>query len=119
MHGDDLPDAVHVAALEDGSAVGACVLQPAGYPHRAEPGSWQLRGMATADGRRGSGIGALVIGGAVDVVTGRGGQFLWCKARAVAIAFYERNGFVVDTSEYVEPETGLPHRDMYLRLSAG
>lgn len=119
MHGDDLPDVVHVAALEDGSAVGACVLQPAGYPHRAEPGSWQLRGMATADGRRGRGVGALVIGGAVDVVTGRGGQFLWCKARAVAIAFYERNGFVVDTSEYVEPETGLPHRDMYLRLSAG
>ncbi len=119
MFGDDLPDAVHLAALDGDVAVGACVLVPRPYPHRDEPGAWQLRAMATAPQRRSAGVGALVLSAAVDAVVERGGRFLWCMARAVAVAFYERNGFVVDTSEYVEPNTGLPHRDMYRRISAG
>ena len=31
----------------------------------------------------------------------------------MALRFYERNGFTADTDVYVEPQTGLPHRDMY------
>lgn len=117
MHGDDLPAALHVAALDGETVVGACVLQHAAYPHRDEPDAWQLRGMATAEDRRGSGIGALVIAGAVAAVAERGGRLLWCKARVVAVTFYERNGFTVDTDTYVEPQTGLPHRDMFRRLA--
>ena len=116
MPGDDLPDALHVAALDGATVLGACVLRPADYPHRDEPDAWQLRGMATAEGRRSSGIGALVVTGAVAAVTERGARLLWCKARVVAVAFYERHGFTVDTDTYVEPETGLPHRDMFRLL---
>ncbi|WP_375499526.1 GNAT family N-acetyltransferase [uncultured Jatrophihabitans sp.] len=119
MFGDDLPDAVHLAALDGDVVVGACVLVPHPYPHRNEPAAWQLRGMATDPARRSQGVGAQVLGGAVDAVTDRGGRLLWCMARQVAVAFYERNGFVVDTAEYVEPYTGLPHHDMYRRVSAG
>lgn len=113
MHGDDLLDALHVAALDGDDPVGACVLVAAPYPHRELPDPWQLRGMATAEGRRGQGIGALVLAGAVDAVRARGGGSIWCKARVVALGFYERHGFTVDTDVYVEPQTGLPHRDMY------
>lgn len=116
MHGDDLPEAVHVAALDGDEAVGACVLVAAPYPHRALPDPWQLRGMATAERRRGQGIGALVLAGAVDAVRARGGRTIWCKARVAALRFYQRNGFTVDTDVYVEPQTGLPHRDMYRAL---
>jgi GNAT superfamily N-acetyltransferase len=122
MFGDDLTDAVHLAALDGGAGwpervVGACVLLQAPYPHRGEAGAWQLRAMATDPTRRSQGVGALVLTAAADTVTGRGGRFLWCKARSVAVRFYERNGFVVDTPEYVEPNTGLPHHDMYRRLT--
>ena len=122
MFGDDLPDAVHLAALDDASGssetvIGACVLVAAPYPHRDEPDAWQLRAMATDAGYRSQGVGALVLAAAGDTVTSRGGRFLWCRARSVALAFYQRNGFVVDTPEYVEPHTGLPHHDMYRRLT--
>ncbi|WP_375486001.1 GNAT family N-acetyltransferase [uncultured Jatrophihabitans sp.] len=117
MHGDDLADAVHIGAVDGDTVVGACVLQPAPYPHGDEPGAWQLRGMATAEGRRGEGIGAVVLDAAVEAVRARDGQFLWCKAREVAVAFYERNGFTVGSPRYVEPQTGLPHHDMYRRLA--
>ena len=113
MFGDDLADAVHLAALDGDEVVGACVLTLAPYPHRDEADAWQLRAMATAPERRSQGVGALVITGAVDAVAERGGRFLWCRARVVALAFYERNGFTADTEAYVEPNTGLPHRDMF------
>ena len=117
MHGDDLPDAVHIGAVDDGAVVGACVLRAAPYPHGDEPGAWQLRGMATADGRRGQGIGAAVLDAAAKAVRARGGTFLWCKAREVAVPFYERNGFTVGSERYIEPETELPHHDMFRRLA--
>lgn len=116
MFGDDLTDAVHLAALDGDDVIGACVLRQAPYPYRDEPAAWQLRAMATDPARRSQGVGALVLAAAGDTVTSRGGRFLWCKARSSAVPFYERNGFVVDTAEYVEPNTGLPHHDMYRRL---
>ncbi len=117
MHGDERPDAVHIAALDDdGTPVGTCVLLPNRYPHRELPDPWQLRAMATAEGSRSAGVGTLVIRGAVDAIHERGGRSVWCMARVVALRFYERNGFVADTEVYLQPETGLPHRDMYRLL---
>lgn len=114
MPGDDLPGAVHFAALDDEQVVGAGLVLPAPYPER--PGAtatWQLRGMATAPSRRSQGIGGRVLSAALGVVADRGGTLIWCGARLPAVAFYERHGFAVEGDEYVQAETGLPHVHMW------
>jgi predicted GNAT family N-acyltransferase len=119
MHGDDDPAAVHIAAQdEDGTTIGACLLLDRPYPARPErPGAWQLRGMATADGRRGEGIGAAVLAAALDELTARGATLVWCEARVSAVDFYARHGFRADSDVYPHGETGIPHRLMYRELS--
>jgi GNAT superfamily N-acetyltransferase len=118
MHGDDDPGAVHLAALDDGTVVGACVLLPATYPLRPEvAGSWQLRGMATVAARRNEGIGALLLTAAVGEVRARGGRLLWCQARDSAIRFYARHGFLGEGEHFVQAETGIMHQLMYRELA--
>lgn len=113
MPGDDDPDALHVAAVGSGTVIGTAVLFERPCPHHPDvPHAWQLRGMATAPARQGQGVGGLVLEGAIDIVRQRRGALLWCKARVSAFGFYSAHGFVPDSEEYVEPETGLPHRDM-------
>jgi predicted GNAT family N-acyltransferase len=119
MHGDDNSDAVHLAAVDEaGLVVGSCVLLPRRYPVRPErDGAWQLRGMATVPERRGHGIGAMVVTRAIDEIKGRGGRLVWCEARAAAVEFYRRHGFVVDGPEFEHAETGIPHHHMSRPLS--
>ncbi len=114
MSGDDDPQALHVAALDDrGAAIGACVLFAATCPHHPDVvPAWQLRGMATADGQRGRGVGAAVLGAALDAIGERGAQLIWCKARVPALRFYAAHGFAVDSDEYLDPETQVAHRDL-------
>jgi predicted GNAT family N-acyltransferase len=114
MHGDDNPDAVHLAAVdEDGRVVGSCVLLPRPYPLRRErDAAWQLRGMATVADLRSQGIGATVVARALAEVEHRGGRLVWCEARVGAVEFYRRHGFVVDGPEFEHAETGIPHFSM-------
>ena len=117
MFGDTDPRAVHVAAVEGGEAVCACVLVRNPYPRRPEvEGAWQLRGMATAEPQRGKGYGALVVEAALVEVAGHGAPLLWLEAREYAIGFYERLGFVAEGPVYLHPETALPHRVMVREL---
>ena len=118
MHGDDDPAAVHIAALDDdGAVVGACLLLDRPYRNRPEQaGTWQLRGMATAEGRRGQGVGTAVLAGALDELAARAASLVWCEARVSAIDFYASHGFVVDSEVYLHSETQIPHRLMYREL---
>lgn len=118
MHGDDVPDAVHVAAFgEDGTLLAACVLFPAAYPGRPDAGGgWHLRGMATREDARGRGVGSRLLLHALREVAGRDGQLLWCDARESAIGFYARHGFVAEGERFVNPEIGIVHRRMYREL---
>jgi predicted GNAT family N-acyltransferase len=115
MHGDDNPDAVHLAALDDdGRVVGAVLVLPRDYPPRpAVNGAWQLRGMATTPQRRGQGIGAAMVAAAVEQVRLQGGVFLWCDARTNAVRFYARHGFTAEGDEFIHEETGIPHYRMW------
>jgi GNAT superfamily N-acetyltransferase len=70
--------------------------------------AWRLRGMATAEGRRSEGLGALVLDAVVAHVAGEGGGLLWCSARLPAREFYVRGGFEVVGEIFEEPEIG-PH----------
>jgi GNAT superfamily N-acetyltransferase len=119
MHGDDEPGAVHLAAFEaDGTVVGACVLIPRQCPaFPDEAAAWQLRGMATDERVRGTGVGTALTEAAEGAVRERGGRLIWCDARETAIDFYRARGFTGTGGSYAHPETGAPHLLMYRELS--
>lgn len=118
MHGDDNPDAVHLAAFDgDGRLVAACLVLPRPYPLRAElPNAWQLRGMATAPELRGRGIGTALLAAAISEIRARGGELAWCDARTPAVAFYRQHGFVAEGEEFMHAESGIPHFRMWRSL---
>jgi predicted GNAT family N-acyltransferase len=117
MHGDDIPEALHLAAFDpDGiglTLLGACVLLPAPYPLAPNLGdAWQLRGMVTDPEFRGRGVGAAVLDCAVRNVAARRGRLLWCQARITAVDFYARHGFVAEGEHFLHAETGIEHVHM-------
>jgi predicted GNAT family N-acyltransferase len=114
MHGDENPDAVHLAAVDDGDrVVGSCVVLPRPYVLRPDQdAAWQLRGMATVPELRGQGVGGAVVAQALIEVAQRGARLLWCEARIGAVEFYRRHGFGVDGPEFEHAETGIAHFPM-------
>jgi predicted GNAT family N-acyltransferase len=112
----DPATAAIAARTADGEVVGAAVVmrEPCQWmPDR--PGAWRLRGMATAEGRRGAGVGARVLQAAVDYVAAARGSLVWCNARVPARRFYERAGFAAHGEEWVDPDIG-PHIAMWRPL---
>ncbi len=109
------------AAASSGTAgepVVTVTVMPEPCPWRAGAAApWRLRGMATAEGWRGRGIGRLALDAAVDHVTRAGADLLWCNARLAAVPFYERAGFVVEGPEFDVVGIG-PHRPLALPRSA-
>lgn len=116
--------AVHVGAFLDGRAepdgVGTVYAEPPPDANHDEipeaaytPGAaWRLRGMATSEGARGTGLGRAVLEGCFAAVRDGGGRFLWCNARLGAVAFYERLGMACVGPEFDIPEIG-PHYVMW------
>jgi GNAT superfamily N-acetyltransferase len=119
MPGDDVPSAVHIGVTDvDGAVVGTCFVFPEPCPWRPdELPSWHLRQMASAPDRRGQGIGALVLAGAVDYVRSRRARLLWCNARETAVGFYARYGFVGHGELFLDTEHPVPHLQMSFDLS--
>jgi predicted GNAT family N-acyltransferase len=116
--GEHDPGTVHLAArTPDGDVVGTAVVTPDRFelmPGRTD--AWRLRGMATADGLRGRGIGEAVLGQAIRQVAEHGGGLLWCNARVPARRFYERAGFTAVGAEWDEPLIG-PHVVMWREVA--
>lgn len=110
---DDPEGTFHLAArMPDGRLVGVVRFGPAPCPWRPDARSpWQLRGMATAPGARGTGAGRALLEAGLGRLRALGGDVAWCDARAPAVGFYERMGFSVVTEEFVKPEGG-PHVGM-------
>ena len=117
LPGDDIPDAVHIGALDDAHMVlGTCFVYPAPFPWPVPlpTPQWRLRSMATVADRRSEGIGRAVLSGAQDYVAGAGGRSLWCHARETAVGFYAANGWHAEGDLFVEND--LPHRAMWITL---
>lgn len=112
---DQWPQTRHVAAFAGDVAVGCASVFP--YPYDGVDDAWQLRGMAVAPDRQGTGLGAQVLLGAIDVVRAAGGPLLWANARVTALGFYERLGFDVVGEEFVHGPLELPHRVVVRRLA--
>jgi GNAT superfamily N-acetyltransferase len=113
----DVDDRGDTAAFAARDATGAVVGTAIVYPEPCRwapdrPGAWRLRGMATAEDRRGAGVGGRVLAAVLAHVADEGGALVWCNARVPARRFYERAGFVAHGEEWVDPEIG-PHVAMW------
>jgi predicted GNAT family N-acyltransferase len=110
-------ETVHIAVVEDGTVIGCAMIMPEQPPWAGvDEASWRLRGMATAEDRRGEGIGAAVLGAVLEHVEAKGGGLVWCSARTPACSFYERSGFLRRGEVWDEPQLG-PHILMELQVS--
>jgi GNAT superfamily N-acetyltransferase len=105
--GDDEPETLHVAAIDDDAVVGCASFMRRPYEGRA---AYQLRGMATRADRRGTGVGAAVLRFGVGALRGDT-ALLWCNARVAAVPFYERQGWTVVSDVFDIPTAG-PHHVM-------
>lgn len=107
---DPSPSTVHLAVIDDGGTVVACVTV---FPSALDdaPRAWRLRGMATDPSIRGSGVGGRLLAAAIGAVGDAGGDVLWCNAREPAEGFYARYGFVGVGALFDVPPLG-PHRFM-------
>jgi GNAT superfamily N-acetyltransferase len=113
---DDPATATFAARTPDGAVVGTAFVTPEPCPWLPErPHAWRLRGMATDDAVRGTGIGRRLLEVALAHVAAAGGTLVWCNARVPARRFYERAGFVAHGAEWVDPEIG-PHVAMWREL---
>jgi phosphoribosylformimino-5-aminoimidazole carboxamide ribotide isomerase len=118
LPGDGLADGVHIGVRDDGGTVLAtCFVFPDPCPWLHAQDAWHLRQMATAPSRRGQGIGALVLDGAVDYVRAQGGPLIWCHARETAVGFYARHGFTGFGDIFIDPEHPIPRLRMWRELS--
>lgn len=90
--GDDDGQALHFAVKNSkGLVQGVATVLPEG---RNDGGTqpWRLRGMAVLPGRRGAGLGRMLLQAVQAVIQQRGGG-LWCTARVDVEGFYLAHGF--------------------------
>lgn len=114
MPGDALKDALHLAALDGDTVIATCLVAPVPYPGRPETAAtWQLRAMATDPAWRGRGAGRALLAAVDEQLRTRGAALVWCNARATAVGFYERHGFVAEGPPFVPDEPPIEHRRMW------
>lgn len=116
------PEAAVVAAVVEatGEVVSTAAVFPEQAPEALAPlladgAHWRLRGMATREDLRGSGVGAAVLSVALSHVSRHGGVAVWCNARVGARSFYERAGFATFGAQWVDPLIG-PHVVMWRQI---
>lgn len=109
---DDLPGTVHLGVLDGTDIVAISTWVP--RPYEGEP-AVQLRGMATAPGLQGQGVGALLLeAGCLRAASNT--SLVWARARDAALDFYVRHGFVVDGDVFIDEHTAKPHHLIHRRL---
>lgn len=112
---DDLPGALHLAALDEpapgkaAAVVGIATLFPA--PTELRPGrvAWRLRGMAVDPSVQGRGVGTALLDDAVARLRAEGAEVVWADGRDTALGFYERAGWRIEGDGFA---VSIGHRDV-------
>lgn len=109
--GDDAPETAHFGAILDDEVVGIATIYREPMPddeaiERASK-SWRLRGMATAENVRRTGLGGKILTRCIEHVRANGDVFLWCNARFVAVEFYRAYGFQTRGEPFDIPPIGM------------
>jgi len=106
---------LHLAALKDGSALCIATFYPEPMEYISSIRGYRLRGMATHPDYRRLGLASDLMHKAMTDLVDLGCDLLWCKARLVAIEFYESLGFMKIGPMY-EIEGIGPHFTMYKKI---
>ena len=112
---DDWPGTVHLAVELDGELVATSTWVPRELDGAS---AVQLRGMATARGLQGRGLGGILLAAGCRRAAAAGYELVWARARDSALGFYERHGFEVRGDGFVDDATQLPHHLVVRRPSA-
>jgi GNAT superfamily N-acetyltransferase len=121
---DDDPATWHLGAVDDDGHVVATSTffpQPCPVPELDVPGhgAYRLRSMAVEPRWQGTGVGRAVLRAALIRLDTDGVDVVWANARDSALGFYERCGFEVVGSSFIDADSGLPHTVVVRRLGAG
>ena len=114
--GDDLPTTFHLGVRDTGGVIAISTWIERPHPELPDRPGYQVRGMATEPGRRGEGLGSRLLLAGVERCASIGVEVVWARARITALPFYERHGFETSGPAYTDATTGLPHRDIVLRI---
>ena len=110
LDGDDEPTTLHLGIRgDDGGLVAVSTWLARAFAEDPEVPAVQLRAMATAPDRQGSGLGGVLLEAGVARAFDGGADIVWANARDTALGFYERHGFSTAGDGYVDPTTALPH----------
>jgi ribosomal protein S18 acetylase RimI-like enzyme len=113
MAATEAPGAFAVGVFDGDRVVAVGLVAPDG-----RPGSWRVRGMATAPQARRRGAGTAVLDALLRHASDAGAVRVWCNARVGARSLYERAGFRATSEEFELPEIG-PHLVMELDARGG
>ena len=113
--GDEWEDSAHFVAEHDGQVVGIASIYPQDGSGSQSATEWRLRGMATAEPMRGTGLGKALFLATVEHARSRGGHRYWCNARLTAAGFYVKLGMSAVGEPFTPPGLG-PHTVMEMRL---
>ncbi|MGB7158686.1 MAG: GNAT family N-acetyltransferase, partial [Tepidisphaeraceae bacterium] len=112
--GDDAPGTIHVVATQHDEIVGCATMIKSAWDGQK---AWQVRGMAVTPRLQRAGVGRAMLEELQRLARASDDEvaLLWCNARSPAVGFYERQGWVVASDEFVI-ETAGPHFKMTKRL---
>lgn len=106
--------AVHFVAIDGSDRIVGCArMAPIDETHVR-----QVRTVAVGFDQQGTGLGRRLMERLEKAAVDEGARELVLNARIPALGFYERLGFVVESDEFINPPSGLPHRRMRKRLFA-
>jgi N-acetylglutamate synthase-like GNAT family acetyltransferase len=97
-----------IAAFEEEKMLGCCMLI------KTEPDTVRLRQMAVLNNLQGKGIGRALMQFAENIARDRGFRHIIMHARKTATGFYEKLGYEVSGTDFVE--LTLPHVIMHKQL---
>ncbi len=117
------PSTVHLGIRKDGVVVACSTWITRPFPAiddssgSADMPATQLKGMAVARHLQGQGLGATILEAGAQHAIANSTGLIWARARDSALGFYQRNGFVVVGSMFLDDATGMPHHHVKLNLA--
>lgn len=103
-------DEILIGAFEDDQMLGCCMLV------RETDTECRLRQMAVQNTLRGKGVGSALMNFAENIARDRGFKKIIMHARASALGFYQKLGYIVKGEEFIE--ITLPHYIMEKPLNS-
>jgi predicted GNAT family N-acyltransferase len=114
FEGDHLKSTIHFGLFKDDHLLSVVTYVKNKHSLFDDPSQYQLRGMATASLHQGKGLGSHLLKESLGHFQ-KNSPKIWCNARLVAVKFYQRHGFQINSQQFEIPGVG-PHFVMSLKI---